>query len=140
MVDAGHVERRLHDADAVGLVIDGEVAVKPQAIAVLPEHAHAKAVEGADPDPVAGQKLVDAPLHLAGSLVGEGDGEDRRGMHALHDQVGDPAGDDARLAAARPGQHQQRTFSVQDRFALGLGHPGQQGIEGAGCHATWTLP
>ena len=37
---------------------------------------------------------------------------------AVADQVGDAAGDDARLAGAGAGEDQQRSVEVQDRFAL----------------------
>ncbi len=46
--------------------------------------------------------------------------------HALGQQPGDAMGDDPRLAAARPGQDQQRALEVQDRLALGLGQVLQQ--------------
>jgi hypothetical protein len=35
-------------------------------------------------------------------------------------QVGHPAGDDARLAAARARQDEERTLAMQDCFLLGL--------------------
>ena len=45
--------------------------------------------------------------HLARGLVGEGDRQDVvRADAASRDQVGDPVGDDAGLARARPGQDQ----------------------------------
>ena len=44
---------------------------------------------------------------------------------AVADQVGDAAGDDARLAGAGAGEDQQRAVDVQDRFALF----GIQGVE-----------
>ena len=70
-------------------------------------------------------------LHLAGGLVGEGDGEDVAGADALLQQVGDAARDDARLAAAGAGQDEQRPFDVRDGLALGGGQVGQQV---GGCH------
>ena len=96
--------------DAVGLVVDREVAVEAEAVGVLAQQAGAEAVEGADPDAAARHQRLDALPHLAGGLVGEGDGEDVVGPDALVQQVGDAAGDDARLAAAGPGQDQQRAF------------------------------
>ena len=47
-------------------------------------------------------------LHFVGRLVGEGDGQNALGPDAVADQLGDAVGDDAGLAGARPGQHQQR--------------------------------
>ena len=41
-------------------------------------------------------------------------------MHiALHDQIGDAVRDDARLAAARPGEDQERAIGVLNSFTLG---------------------
>ena len=37
---------------------------------------------------------------------------------AVADEVRDTAGDDARLAGSGPGEDQQRSFDVKDRFAL----------------------
>jgi len=37
---------------------------------------------------------------------------------AVADQVGDAAGDDARLAGSGAGEDQQRSAEVEDRFAL----------------------
>ena len=48
-----------------------------------------------------------AAFHLAGGLVGEGDGDDVVCRHALAlDQVRQAAGEHARLAGAGSGQHQ----------------------------------
>ena len=43
------------------------------------------------------------------------------GRHAAREQVGDAVRDDAGLAAARPGQHQQRPVAVQHGLALRFG-------------------
>jgi hypothetical protein len=65
--------------------------------------------------------LVDALAHLAGGLVGEGDGEDAPGGHALFEELGDAVGDDARLAGARAGEDQQRRAAVVDgRLLFGV--------------------
>jgi len=56
--------------------------------------------------------------HLAGGLVGEGDRQNRRRRHALGDDVGDAARDNARLAATGPGQHQQWPVNGGDGLAL----------------------
>ena len=68
----------------------------------------------------AAEQRLDAVAQLARRLVGEGDGHDAAGRHALlADQVGDAVGDDARLAAAGPGEDQQRPFGVDDGVVLG---------------------
>jgi hypothetical protein len=78
-------------------------------------------VEGLDPELLGGQAEQggEPGLHLAGGLVGEGDGEDVPGQHPLlGHQAGDAADDDAGLPGAGAGQHQQRPFAVQHRLAL----------------------
>jgi len=62
---------------------------------------------------------LDALLHLPRGLVGEGHGHDPEGgdAHGLH-QVSDTVGQDARLAAARPGQDQVRACPGDDGVAL----------------------
>ena len=65
------------------------------------------------------EQLLHALAHLSGGLVREGDGQDALGRDpAGTDQVGDPVGQDARLAAARPRQDQQRTLRGLDGSAL----------------------
>jgi hypothetical protein len=62
---------------------------------------------------------ADALLHLAGGLVGEGDGEDlRRPGEAERQDVGDAGGQHARLAGAGAGQHEDRALGGLDGAAL----------------------
>ena len=76
-------------------------------------------VETHMPAAVGAEQRLDARPHLLGRLVGERDREHfvRLGV-AVADEVGDAAGDDARLARARAGEDQQRPVDVQDGFAL----------------------
>src|SRR5690606_24090696 len=81
----------------------------------------AHGVERADPDPGGlGAEQPPYPLaHFAGRLVGERDGQERGGIHAvLQDQVGDADREHARLARARPREDEQRPVHVLDRFPL----------------------
>ena len=78
-------------------------------------------MERAEPHAVARGQLGHAALHLVGRLVGERQRQDLRRRHAAFQQVGDAVRDDAGLAAARPGQHQQRPVAVRHRFALRFG-------------------
>ena len=67
------------------------------------------------------EELLEACAHLAGRLVGEGHREDAVGRHAVGgDEVGDAVGDDARLAAARAGEHQEGAVDGRDRPRLRL--------------------
>ncbi len=87
-------------------------------------------MEGADEpaEVVAAKQAPDALAHLAGGLVGEGDGEDApRGDAALADQVGDAVRDDAGLAGAGAGEDEQRAVTVGDRLDLGRIQAAQQG-------------
>ena len=71
------------------------------------------------PRRAAAGELLDALAHLAGGLVGEGDGEDAIGPHAAAQQLGDAEGDDARLARAGAGEDEQRSArcSTASRWA-----------------------
>ena len=67
----------------------------------------------------------DPLAHLGGGLVREGDGEDLPRPDALDaDEVGDPMGQDARLAAAGAGQDQQRPLGRRDGPRLLRVEPG----------------
>jgi hypothetical protein len=60
-----------------------------------------------------------ALAHFAGGLVGEGDDQHLAGPgFALVQDVGDAGGEDARLARAGAGQHQQRAVGRLHRVAL----------------------
>ncbi len=80
-------------------------------------------VEGADGQPfgrIALDALGDALAHFLRGLVGEGDRGDALGRHApRRDQVRDLLDDDAGLAAAGAGEHEQGAVGVQDGGALG---------------------
>jgi len=66
------------------------------------QHARANTVEGAEPGHAlddAADEVADAGLHLAGGLVGEGDGEDLvRPRPPAREDVGDPRGERPGLA------------------------------------------
>ena len=70
---------------------------------------------------------TDPVLHLAGRLVGEGDGEDLERGQALIDQMGDPVGEDAGLSRPGTGDDEQRPAVVQHRVVLGRIETGEQG-------------
>ena len=90
-------------------------------------------MERADPDPESRHQGLDPLAHLAGGLVGERDGQDCSGAIPECEQVGDPPGDDPRLARAGAGQDQQRALDVGHGLALGGGQISEQVHQ-------WVLP
>ncbi len=110
------------DLAGVGAIENGELFLVAEQRRFLAQDLHAQRVEGADGHalgiaPV--HDLADALAHLVGGLVGEGDGGDvARRIAAFLDEVGQLVGDDARLAAARTGQHQQGAIEIFYCFAL----------------------
>ncbi len=129
VVDAGGLHGATHGGDAVGLVVDGEVAGDADRLAVATQDAHADGVERAQPHAGGGaaEQHLDALAHLARRLVGEGDREDLLGTGALGgDDVGDAVGQHARLATAGAGEDQQGSVGGLDRAPLRLVEAGEQ--------------
>jgi hypothetical protein len=110
-----------HQRDLVAGVADAEAARQPRPRVLLLQEPQPEAVERRDEHLAPGRpgQRRDAPPHLFRGLVGEGDGEDALGLHALHEEPGDAVGDDARLPGPGPGQHEQRPLQRGDRLALG---------------------
>ena len=126
-VQAHALHDLLDDGLLVVLVVDGKGAGQAflanlERLDVAAQDAHAKRVEGAEQrlgQRGVVQQPVDALGHLAGGLVGEGDGQNRVRRDAfLADQPGDAAGDDAGLARAGSGEDQQGAFGGLDGGAL----------------------
>ena len=116
-------------ADGVGLVVDGEVALVAQPGGVPAQHADTRGVEGRHPHPPGhrtDQRLH--PLaHLLGRLVGEGDGQDlERGHALLGDEPGDAMGQHPGLARPGAGHDEQRAARVGDRLGLDGVEAGEQ--------------
>ena len=97
-----------HQTAGVIVVVDGEVGAVAKKLRVFAQDAHAHGVERADPHAArAGHQLGKALAHLCRGLVGEGDGQDLPGAHALvANHVSDAIRQHARLARARPRKHQ----------------------------------
>ena len=126
---------RLEDAADYAILVFGiedleglrQVDVAPMGA----QQAVRQTVEGADPHAARrhAEHALDAPAHLGGRLVGEGDREDaeRRGAFGA-DQPCDAMYQHACLAAARPREHQ----CVAGRHGDGLALRVVQGVEDAG--------
>ena len=111
------------EAELVVGVEDGEVRLQADELGVAAEDAHGERVEGAEPGhPLddAADEVADAGLHLAGGLVGEGDGEDLVGAGAAGvEEVRDAGGQRLGLAGAGAGEHEDRAVERLHRGALG---------------------
>jgi len=109
--------------ELVGVVVDGEVGGQAETSRFTAKQANAERVEGADPgfaaiDAAGFEKEAHAVAHLRGGLVGEGDGENRVGRHALLNQIGDAIGDDAGLAGSGAGQDKNGALRYENGFTL----------------------
>ena len=140
-VGAGDVQRLERLLDQLGLVGRCRRCVKlagrPICGGVVPQDAQAQRVERADRSARADRagrsraaagrarsltRSFISPAALLVKVMARIDG----GGDALADQVRHAAGDDARLAAAGPGDDQQRPVHVRDRLALRFGKTFQQ--------------
>ena len=118
-VELAHDQR--HHPLAVRGVVDREGRLQADAAGLAAQDPHAGGVEGGHPHPVGARPdQADDPLaHLAGRLVGEGDGQHLARPHPPgRQQVGDPVGQDPGLARAGAGDDQQRAALVHDGLAL----------------------
>ena len=99
-------EELLHQALLVLGVVDDESPVDPDGFTVATEDAGAQRVERPGLDVATGlaDEADDAFAELARCSVGEGHRQDRPGPDVLHaHEVGDPMGEDPRLAGTRAG-------------------------------------
>ena len=119
------------EANLVGLVVDREVRPVAEPGRLPAEDAAAGGVEGEDPDRAgdSAEHVLEPLAHLAGGLVREGDRQDLLRFHAAGvDQVRDAVGEDARLARARSGDHEQRPLRGEDRLLLRRVQIGEIGL------------
>ena len=90
-----------HQANAVGLIVDGERPVQSHCLAVTAQHAHACRVERRHPHALGGRpdERFKTVFHFARRLVGERDGQDLAWPGVpLAQCPRDAAGEHARLA------------------------------------------
>ena len=121
LVQVQAAQHLLDDRHLVRAVVDREGPGQADLLAVAAQDPGADGVEGAD-GRLARRLLPDQPgdplAHLVGRLVGEGDGHDLPRLRPGGHQVGHAVRQHPRLAAARPGQDQQRPAGVCHRLAL----------------------
>ena len=125
------LEERLRQADLVGLVVDREVRPVAEPGRFPAEDAAAGGVEGEDPDRAgdSAEHVLEPFAHLPGGLVREGDGQDLLRLHSAGvDQMRDAVGEDARLARARSGNHEQGPLGGEDRLLLRRVQIGEIGL------------
>ena len=132
-VDLQLLHAALDQVDLVGVVVDGEVSVETDGLALAAQDHGAKGVEGPRGQVLdrEAEKLAETQAHLTCGLVGEGQGGDSVRPHSADPhQVGDAVRNDASLAAAGAGDDQQGAVDGLDGFAL----LGVQSFEDIGCH------
>ena len=129
----------LDDALLIVLVVDGKGASESlvahlESFNVAAQNAHAERVESGDQrlgQRGVAQQPVNALAHLAGGLVGEGDGQNRVGRDAfLLDEPGDAAGDDAGFAGPRPGKNEKRALGSLNGGSLFGIQVGEERLQG----------
>ena len=111
----------LDQAPRVVVIVDGEVGTIARELRIFSQDAHAHGVERADPHAARAvrEQGLQALAHLRGGLVGERDGEDLPGAHALvRDHVRDAVREHPRLARARAREHEQRAARALHGLAL----------------------
>ena len=98
------------NAGHVVAVKDGKLRLQAQRLPVLPQHAHAQRMKGADQHALGrlANQAFGALAHFGSGLVGEGDGGDLLGPHAGLDQPANLVRDDPRFARTGTGQHEAR--------------------------------
>ena len=69
--------------------------------------------------PFSADQFADPLLHFVGGFVGEGHCQDALRFNTLVNKLSDARRHDARLAAACPGQHEQRARFGENGVALG---------------------
>ena len=136
------LDRGAHQGHLVVVVEDREVLRHADLVAVRAQHPHADAVKRAQPEPVRvvlAEQLLEPRTHLARRLVGERDGQNPPGRHALlAHQPADPLRHHPCLATARPRHNQQGATRVQHGLPL-RGVQVRQ-IERSSCGHTARLP
>ena len=123
VVEAQFLEDQLDQAPRVAVVVDGEVGLVAQRLALLAQDAREDGVERAHIESagaLVAHDLGHALLHLPCGLVGEGQGQDVPGVQARREEVGYLVGQDAGLARSCAGYHQRGTVAIGHGFALAV--------------------
>ena len=113
----------LQQAELIVGIEDGEIGREADHLGMAAQQPGGQRMEGAEPPALhrPADEGRDPVLHLAGRLVGEGDGEQllRPGL-AGHQDMAEAGRQHPGLAGARPGQDQDRAFGRLDGLALGF--------------------
>ncbi len=119
VLEPAFLERLLHDGRAFLLGINRKVCGKPRFVGKSAQHAHAHRVNGAYPHARNIANGVEPFLHFVRRLVGKGDRKHVFGIDAFfRNKIGNTRSQNARLAASRPRQHQNRALGVEHGFQL----------------------
>ncbi len=120
-VDLLHLHDLLEQPELVVGIQNGELRRQSNMFGVPAQHAGAKRVKRAEPQPFhrSSQDCANTFAHLTGGLVGEGDGQDLvRVGTAGQQKIRESGGQHTRLPGAGTGQHEQRTIHSFDGFPL----------------------
>ncbi len=113
----------LQQAELIVGIEDGEIGREAHDLGMAAQQPGGERMEGAEPPALhrPADEGRDPVLHLAGRLVGEGDGEQllRPGL-AGHQDMAEARRQHPGLAGARPGQDQDRAFGRLDGLTLGF--------------------
>ncbi len=122
LVEAVGFDHLFHQADLIVGVEDGETGFETDQFGVAAQDLDTDGVKGAEPRHAfdgAADELADTLLHFARRLVGEGDGEDLRGIGpAGRQDVCDARRQNAGFAGAGTGEDQDGAIERQDSLLL----------------------
>ncbi len=128
LIQLQRLQGALDQPELIVRIQDLELLRQPGILPVRAQETVRQPMEGADPHAADrfAKHLLEAALHLARGLVGEGHGQDAPGPHVLHlQEPGDAMHQHPGLAGTGAGQHQAIAGIGGDGLALGR----VQGIE-----------
>jgi hypothetical protein len=115
------LEESLDDRQPIVLVVDTVLWREAEAMRLAPKEPSAEGVEGPDPqsDRIPLEQHRNPTLHLPRRAVGEGNGENSVGAHALSlDQMRDARREHSGLPRSRTREHEEWPGTVLHRKSL----------------------
>ena len=121
VVEVELIDDGFHDAFCIIRIINGEALWVTESLCLASEDPGENGVEGADvqvPCFVVAEDMFDAFLHLPGSLVCEGQGQNSERIDPVGHEVSDAGSEHFGFAAACTGNDHEGAFQVKDCFPL----------------------